>query len=738
MVADDSHSFDARPLVVVVGGSGPVAAAIRRRLDLQYRVAAVGEGDDVRAAAADAAAILVLEAVRPSAPANRYGSALAAVAQAWGDSGLTRIVSVTALPAQTRARAARIAELKSREAPLTDAGLPLAVLRCNSVVGRPDEPGPDDEHLFALPGATLDVRRPGTQQWAPIRIDDLADTVVATLSEPSTAPKVFGLHGAHPSSVTDVLRGLNDDDVEVRPRSRLSWMRSSQRSVVPDGKFVREKEPAPPAVVSGAVALRPVDEGWTKEARERRQMLLSTVTGAAVYRLPSGWFGIYVFLVAVGGACGVVGLHDLFAANDIGVQVTAATLLVASGVMLLACGGLTPTARAGHVAAAGTSIWATGLGAVVLDSLPKEHGGAGLLVALLVLGGVVVYLGVILLAGHGGSAAVAFLGCVSACIVAVILGFSTLASGSPQQVVAGVALAVIACGALAAARLWKVRSLELSHLVAKGAPRAFAGVISVGTLIGFGQFWYQNVHLPNQARPAVNIAADLKRAGEYGKRRHAIAVRFTIENPTDKTVTVLGSHFEVVGLRRRYSASLAASKERLVADRDRPLGRSLPLDRLKVLRTGEVLSPGWYLAPHEKATKGLAILAARSQRVVTVRAHVLIADPRLPPELLKEELYKPDWNAGVIRRSFAINERSIWREVTRGERHLLTVEALHDGPVDWTCLGSDRIQASIEVGPAPSRPSCGPRTEQLARFYGLAWNETAEEVVLKPPAHGKG
>ena len=448
----------------------------------------------------------------------------------------------------------------------------------------------------------------------------------------------------------------------------------------------------------------------------------------------------------VGGASGAIGLYDVYASRSLSTRITGETLLIASAVMLLGCGGLVFERKRSLWALSAVWVVASGvffcLWLLLVEGLTDPGGHTWRLqLAFAPLAGALVALGADMLAGHPRAAAVAFVGCVTAAIVGALLAASTLTSGVARPGAAWGGAALTVFGTATARLLWKGAGMTVVHLL-RGAPAVFSTVVGAGTVVGFTQFWYQNVYLPDQARPSVNISMKLVREGPYGRRRHIVSVEFRITNPTQKDVTVIGSHFDVVALRRRYTPPIDADAYVRMGDRDRPVGYSLLVRRKRILRSGELTPVGSYLVPGEEITRKFAVLAAAGHRVIAARTQLVLADRRLSPDVLVRELDEPDWESKTRRLRTAIDERSLWRQLTRGDRAVYTIEALHDDPKPGHCLGSEQVNAFVELAPPNGtafRDCGGPREVAFRAFYRLTTTSSSAELVLERlPARESG
>ena len=206
--------------------------------------------------------------------------------------------------------------------------------------------------------------------------------------------------------------------------------------------------------------------------------------------------GFAAFLVILGAAAIVVGMHDsAFASASVGLKVLSALLLVVGVVLLVAAYQLAGLTRRSTL----TGDWRPQCKPIVL---------------------------------------VAFL-------LTIVLGlyvfFAAIGTSGAQRIVVVVgALAVIVVGLLGL-RFFG-RDARITHLRVEGA--IALGVI--GIVVGVGQFWFQNQYVPSHAGRAVALKVALSRAGEKEDyERHPSQGR--LRRHRGRSVAVIGSAYTLTG-----------------------------------------------------------------------------------------------------------------------------------------------------------------------------------------------
>ena len=125
----------------------------------------------------------------------------------------------------------------------------------------------------------------------------------------------------------------------------------------------------------------------------------------------------------------------------------------------------------------------------------------------------------------------AFAGSVASLLVALfLLAAAIVGPASPPGVIV---FALIACavGLVVTVILWAAVPQRLAPL-GRGVTIA-TSIVSAGAILGFAQFWYQNVYLPQRAPSGLDVAAAL----EQGPRLAAGGRAVEVEPTPTPTVT---------------------------------------------------------------------------------------------------------------------------------------------------------------------------------------------------------
>jgi len=123
--------------------------------------------------------------------------------------------------------------------------------------------------------------------------------------------------------------------------------------------------------------------------------------------------------------------------------------------------------------------------------------------------------------------------------------------------------------------------------------------------------------------------------------------------------------------------------------------------------------------------------------VATLNTYVLIARDRLSPRKLRLIAEVPDAKRQAVYKGFEIREKSLWRQITRGDRFLYTIEALGNGDVGYGCQGYPQVQAYIDGirrnPEALTNDVCTKRSQRLSDYYRVT-NTSSHTETLLPPA----
>jgi nucleoside-diphosphate-sugar epimerase len=392
-VVDATEKPPARQ-VLITGGVGPIADALRRQLRAAgFDVVAAGRGEDIADYVATVNAIVVLDASTSSD--KDYRLAIDAVWSATEGGDARCIVTVTPLPLSPGGRKAFLAAAESAERRLSDAGHRTTVIRTTMVVGEPDHPGPRDGVILGE-GRLMIVLSDGEARIRPIMLDDLAKLIVATIEGNPQAPpaprdaaageasepglEIVAGEGPSEMSVRELLKATRPNTKTIylpAPVALALWAFATVAALLlvvvlplalvnqagaisgnlplvtgalvggfstlivnlaaPSGvipsKTVRVDDKAK-AATAVRDDLRNVTEVWTADARARRKQRLRSARGRRKYAAREGWPLVIGFLVILGLAAVVAGMHDLVVASTLGPKLAAA-ITTAAGVTMI-------------------------------------------------------------------------------------------------------------------------------------------------------------------------------------------------------------------------------------------------------------------------------------------------------------------------------------------------------------------------------------------------------------------
>jgi hypothetical protein len=677
-VNDSTSSEPPRPLAVTVGGRSEVVGAIKRRLRSRFDVRELVQGDDVTAEIREAQVVIVLEAASVRADVTKYRHALAAVAEGLRDSKVRSVIAVSTIPAPLFRRARLCKGLEEAERSFRTAGVPLLALHCASLIGTPDDPGPSDPYVVAPEDGRLSVRGDGDQSWTPVRLDDVA-RLVAAAADRREVDQTCELGGPTTTTVLGLLQAINGQEVKVRKLGRLPWGLTGARDHIPNADLALRGSDVVARTLG--VQMEPVESAWDSAAVERYRSRAQSRAGAFAYRIRPSSPVIAHFLGLLAIASAWVGIHDFFLWGDLSVSLTGLTLLAAGIVM--------------------------GVGSLALFRPWRIR-----------------YV-------------LAFLGSLTAAFVMLALVLTNFTNGGPGEVAALAAVGL--AGAVASAgSLWRVGGLAVAKLFARGLPATLTSVIGVGTVVGFGQFWYQNVYRPSVHQPVVNLSADLSAGETRSLGRRVIYGTVTLTNPTEREITILASHYALLGARVRERTKGRPDFKKTIAERDRPLGTNLRVTDKKVLRSGEVLGTGSFLGPDETIRKRVAVAVPKGLDLATLDAFLVMARERLSPRRLTPIAAVRDLEKRAIYQGVDIDEESLWRQLTRGDRFLYTMETVGNGDVGYFCQGFPQVQAYIDGADrypeALADDKCTEHSKRLAEYYRITSTNANTELLLPPPA----
>jgi hypothetical protein len=304
--------------------------------------------------------------------------------------------------------------------------------------------------------------------------------------------------------------------------------------------------------------------------------------------------------------------------------------------------------------------------------------------------------------------------------VLVALGLTALlgayvfisAMGTPSQqrpVVIAVALLIIAGSVLGVVALRDDARLELPRL------QTALLVTVAGTLIGLGQFWYQNEYTPAHLGRAVALSANLRLAGREGPY-DVVDATLGWEDVGGRNVAVIGSAYSLTGspiyscVRTATAAKLRNDFSGFLPDPQRSRWMNAVNEGMPtVIAAGRFVADGDQLQAGVQATRGLVffvphnayqLLRLRAQ-LYAISASALAAAGALPTFIdPKHPIPGESDQFGY----WQLNGGSWLRALLYGRRQWL---AIH-----------------YELATQPSSPNARPDLRVTARFLEPTWSES--------------
>ncbi|GAA1750991.1 SDR family oxidoreductase [Kocuria aegyptia] len=207
--------------VAITGADGQVGTALQHRLaSLPNDVRALGRHDDLAVAFRDASAVVHLAGtLRPKRP-NTYAGAnldtVAATIAALEGSVARRVVFLSYLDADPASANPYLRAKGQAEQQLRTSGVPAVIFRAAHIYGPPQAPGPTVASMISRGGKPVPVLGPGTQRYAWISREDVAEALVCAALDPATPDGTFELAGPQSLSVDEFVAHVNAADVRIR------------------------------------------------------------------------------------------------------------------------------------------------------------------------------------------------------------------------------------------------------------------------------------------------------------------------------------------------------------------------------------------------------------------------------------------------------------------------------------------------------------------------------------------
>lgn len=681
-----------RPRVLILGGRRLLADALVARLSESHAVTSLQHGDAIEdhLHAVGADTIIILEAAEPPIERGgppRYRNAAAAVSH--GSAGTTPpVITLTCLPPRGAERGAALELYETTESNLRAAGVRLVVIRYCGIIGSPQIPGPSDPFLFSrLTGSVrggyrrrISVASPGDQTWSPTSTDALAAlAAAAATAAPGTILPGTYRTGDSACTVMSVLAIVNGAGTRYRRIPLWLWGHFAARFHIPDRTVDLSHLPWAPASLTAS--LPTIAELWLPDAVRRREALATSDRWRKAYQSESAHGLIAYFMMLTAAPVGCVGLVDALFTSDVASRIRGMLLVGAGCLMVVARRALRARSRSRFV--------------------------LGFLASIVIV-----------------------LVCVT------VLVTSTVSGGGYAGIAYGTIVWAI-IGGIIAATLWRRGGLAATQLARRGAPAFVTSVVTVSTIAGLGQFWYQNVYLPHQGEPVINIDATLRKHEMFRGRRTVDAV-IRLRNPAPNPVVVAGSHFDITALRAATRTQGVSNPRETFGRRDQPFGRRDPLRKADVVRSGEVVEPTTVLAANAEVSRRFVVAMGRRETGALMRVSLVTLNRHLGQVDLDIGHARVDHRAQVVYRTIDINETSsLWHWLTHGSRQLYTIEALEAGGTGCVCAGVAVLQAYISGAKKETDvsrrvfPACASGSPRFDYYYGVNGESAATEVALR-------
>jgi hypothetical protein len=623
--------------------------------------------------------VIILDGTTIVPRIERYVTAVRAVIG--GLAGLPtveRVVAITYCPGQPEARDEYRKRALRAEEDLRSTGIPLIVLRSILIVGTPREAGPSDLELFL--GPRRRVWRPGSgkQRIHPLLIEDLAEVVAAAALKPATEAisGTYELGGPEELSADDLIKTLNGQSV---PIGRLPALLVRSPSHIPP-RDVQPPTPSPEIESDFGKGLRSVKTVWTEQAVRTRSRSTRNRNRAAVVRYarpPLSWFAAGFFAL-IGIPTTVVGFHDLFVVSEVGVRITSVFLILAGAVLCF--------------------------GAVAL-----------------------------LLVRWRTRFALGILGSVVAFLVALFLLLARLSSGDPRGGWDWLWPSIMLLSTAIALMLWRRGGPLLRASTSTKRIRALASAITIGAIVSAAQFWYSSFYLPAAASPTISVDAELTKTAVRGQNV-VLSGTVTAKNETDVRVNVLGSAYQVVGMKVDRKAPVHQSDVGFALMYETPARRYTRVKDSRVVQASEVMPNRSFFDKGEEVTRSFITYinrkrfdaaALRMNLVVARRKLVVSPDPESEPTIKA--------GTGQIEYKQYLASQGWLRALTRGRRYVKVREAMFSRSVHpLRCYYHPTLEVYVDrEGRAPdSSRGCDDYNQDLAEFYGLVGTGTSDEVHL--------
>jgi uncharacterized protein YbjT (DUF2867 family) len=211
--------------VAITGADGHVGRYLQARLaGLPNLVRPLGRDDDLAGAFRDSDAVVHLAGTLAPHGGNTYRAAnldtvrrsLAAL-----DGSAARRVVFLSYPGADPASSNEYLRTKGEAEQLVLAcGREPVVVRSTFIYGPPDDPGPSATPFISHDGKPVSVIGSGRQRYAPVHVDDVAETLARFALDPSAPTGTFALAGPDTLAVDEFADTLSGADVKERHLTR--------------------------------------------------------------------------------------------------------------------------------------------------------------------------------------------------------------------------------------------------------------------------------------------------------------------------------------------------------------------------------------------------------------------------------------------------------------------------------------------------------------------------------------
>ena len=208
--------------VAVTGARGHVGGVLSRRLaaEMSNEVRLLGRGDDLAEAFSDADAVIHLAGTLQPLKGNTYEQANVATVrktvEALPGSAVRRIVFLSYVGADPTSANDYLRTKGEAESLVAGAGRKAVVIRSTFVFGPPNDPGPSTAPFIAHAGKAVSVIGSGTQRYAPVFVDDVADVLMRAALDPMAPTGTYALAGPDTLTVDEFVRVVNGGRVKER------------------------------------------------------------------------------------------------------------------------------------------------------------------------------------------------------------------------------------------------------------------------------------------------------------------------------------------------------------------------------------------------------------------------------------------------------------------------------------------------------------------------------------------